>query len=77
MPLPPHTTTRKIEVPKFAKQLEIAYGIENVHRVDNLAAAQGRFRNSITETIEKINASNAFKDFFSLMAKGIEFIGNN
>lgn len=33
-------------LPKFAKQLEITYGIENVNRIETLAAAQGRYTNA-------------------------------
>jgi len=33
-------------LPKFARQLEITYGIENVNRIDTLAAAQGRYTNA-------------------------------
>lgn len=38
-------------LPKFAKQLEITYGIENVNRIETLAAAQGRYTNAWSNSI--------------------------
>lgn len=64
-------------LPKFAKELEKTYGIENLKRVDNLAAAQGRFNNEITLLIQQLNVAGAFKDFFDNLASGVKFIGQN
>jgi len=47
-------------LPKFAKQLEITYGIENVDRIDNMASAQTRLSNSWTNMVRKINDGNGF-----------------
>lgn len=38
-------------LPEFAKQLKIAYGIENVKRIDNLQAATTRLDNAFTQMI--------------------------
>lgn len=39
-------------LPKFARQLEKTYGIENVQRIDNITSAQSRLSNSFTEFID-------------------------
>lgn len=64
-------------LPKFAKQLEKAYGIENVDKIDNLASAQGRFGTAVTEVIKKLDASGVFKNFFNTLTNGMKFVGNN
>lgn len=64
-------------LPKFAIELQKAYGVEGVSRIDNLSAAQSRFESEITKVIQKLDASGAFKDFFNTMAKGVKFIGDN
>jgi tape measure domain-containing protein len=38
-------------LPKFARQLEITYGIENVKRIDNIVNAQNRLGNSWTDLV--------------------------
>jgi len=38
-------------LPKFARQLEITYGIENVKRIDNIVNAQARLGNSWTSLV--------------------------
>jgi len=38
-------------LPKFARQLEITYGIENVKRIDNIVNAQARLGNSWTALV--------------------------
>lgn len=45
-------------LPKFARQLEITYGIENTKRVENLAAAQNRLSNSWTDFVRSLNDSD-------------------
>lgn len=42
-------------LPKFAKQLEITYGIENVKRIDNIANAQNRLSNAWTNFVRQLN----------------------
>lgn len=64
-------------LPEFAKQAEIAYGVQNTNRVDNLAAAQGRFTRSVTLLIEKLDASGGFKTFFNTLTDIFTVIGNN
>jgi len=46
-------------LPKFAKQLEKTYGIENKNRVESLAAAQTRLGNSWTNFIRELNDGEA------------------
>jgi tape measure domain-containing protein len=62
---------------KFAAQIEKAYGIENTNRVDNLAAAQGRFNRAVTLVIEKLDASGTFKAFFDSLTNVFNVIGDN
>jgi len=64
-------------LPKFAKELEKTYGIENLKRVDNLAAAQGRFNNEITLLIRELDVAGFFKDFFDSLASGVKFVREN
>lgn len=64
-------------LPKFAKQLEIAYGIQNVERIDNLAAAQERFNNQLTLLVRDLDLSSALKDFFNGLAEGAKWIRLN
>ena len=64
-------------LPKFAKELEKAYGIENLTTINNLASAQGRYSTAVTELIQKLKASDVFKSFFNLLTSGINIIGNN
>lgn len=53
-------------LPKFAKQLEKTYGIENKDRIDSLAASQNRFSNSWTELIVSIDSGGGrFTKFLS------------
>ncbi len=58
----------KDTLPKFAKELERTYGVENTNRVDTLAAAQGRFGRELTLIIAELKASNTFKEFFNTLA---------
>lgn len=64
-------------LPKFAAEAEKAFGVQNIDRVDNLAAAQGRFNRAVTLVIEKLEASDAFKNFFNTLTSIFETIGNN
>lgn len=64
-------------LPKFAKQIEIAYGIDSINKVDNLAAAQGRFNNEITLLIRQLDLAQGFKDFFNALTDGVKFISEN
>jgi hypothetical protein len=54
-------------LPKFAKQLEITYGIENVQRIDNLASAQTRLSNSWTNFVRSLDEDdgNTLSRFFT------------
>jgi len=53
-------------LPKFAKQLEITYGIENVNRIDNLSSAQTRLSNSWTNFVRSLDEDgNTLSKFFT------------
>jgi len=45
-------------LPRFAKQLEITYGIENVKRIDNITNAQNRLTNSWTALVATFSESD-------------------
>ena len=47
-------------LPKFAIQLEKSFGIENVTRVNTLAAAQNRYTIAWQETVKAMESSNFF-----------------
>ena len=64
-------------LPKFAKQLEITYGIENLTRVENLAASQGRLKTAIIELVESMETTGVFRDFYTGLADGVKFIARN
>jgi tape measure domain-containing protein len=52
-------------LPKFAKALEIAFGITQVERIDNLVAAQNRLANTWQSWIEDISkGENGLSSFF-------------
>ena len=42
-------------LPKFARQLEITYGIENVNRIDNIVSAQNRLSNAWTDFVKSLD----------------------
>jgi len=64
-------------LPKFAKQLEITYGIQNLTRVENLAASQGRLKTAIIELVDAMETTGTFRDFYTAMADGVKFIARN
>ncbi len=52
-------------LPKFARQLEKTYGIENVQRIENITSAQNRLTNSFTEFIDLFTSGEgAMSKFF-------------
>lgn len=54
-------------LPKFAKQLEKTYGIENKNRVENLAAAQARLSNSYVAFVRNISEGDStLSKFFTI-----------
>ena len=61
-------------LPKFAKQLEITYGIENLNRVENLVAAQGRLKTSIINLVDALGAENVLAKFYDTIAKGVDYV---
>ncbi|WP_448607158.1 tape measure protein [Paenimyroides ceti] len=46
-------------LPEFAKQLAITYGADKVERIETITAAENRFKNAWTESIESINSGNS------------------
>lgn len=45
-------------LPRFARQLEITYGIENVNRINNIASAQNRIANQWTAFVDSLSSSD-------------------
>ena len=53
-------------LPKFAKQLEVTYGIENVTRIDNIVSAQNRLTNAWRNFIASLDKDgNKFSMFLT------------
>lgn len=65
-------------LPKFAEQVEIAFGIESVEKVETLQAATIRLRNAYTELIQETNdqfsASNKLMKVFDFLADNLNEI---
>lgn len=66
-------------LPKFAKQLEIAYGIQNVDKIETLAAAQVRMQNSWVEFVRSLQfgqgiLSNVFKGLVSVASGFLDLL---
>lgn len=63
-------------LPKFAKQLEIAYGIEQVNRIETLTASQNRLSNSWIEFVRTLNDSESggITTFFSKILEGVNWL---
>ena len=63
-------------LPKFAKQLEITYGIENVTRIETLVTAQNRLANSWTAFVRSLNDSETggISRFFKTILDGLTAI---
>lgn len=59
-------------LPKFAKELEKAYGIENKNRVESLSASQTRLSNTWTEFVRTLNESptGGITKFFTSIING-------
>jgi len=59
-------------LPKFAKQLEITYGIENVTRIDNLTSAQSRLSNAWKDFVRSLDEDgNKMSKLFSFLLNQI------
>jgi tape measure domain-containing protein len=59
-------------LPKFAKALEIAFGITQVEKIDNLVAAQNRLANTWQSWIEDISkGENGLSSFFKSAINGV------
>ena len=48
-------------LPKFAVELQKAYGIEAVNTIDTLVAAHGRLKTSWVQFVDELNASDGYK----------------
>jgi len=70
-------------LPKFAKEVEKAFGVQNLERIETLVAAQGRFASSWTYLVEELDAAGVFsnvidffRNFIDLIKFGLPFIIN-
>jgi len=66
-------------LPKFARELEKAYGVENVKRVENLASAQNRLSNEWTNFVKNLNENETggvtkFFNFLLEASKGVLYV---
>lgn len=55
-------------LPRFAKALEEAYGLEAVKKVDTLASAQGRLNTAWLELVKSLNTSSAYTSTLNFIA---------
>lgn len=61
----------EVALPKFAKALEKAYGIEQVERIDTIISAQERLANTWTRLIRSITEGDGIiNDFIQLTLRG-------
>lgn len=56
-------------LPKFAQTMERVYGIENVNRIDTLAAAQGRMNKAWLDFVASLEASSLFKEAIGILTQ--------
>jgi tape measure domain-containing protein len=56
-------------LPKFAAQLEKTFGIENLNRIDNVVAAQGRMTTAWQKFVKNLKASSGFTNVLNDLAK--------
>jgi tape measure domain-containing protein len=62
-------------LPKFARQLEITYGIENVKRIDNIVNAQARLSNSWTALVATFSEGEGVLSFtFKMVMNNASFM---
>jgi len=61
-------------LPKFAKQVEIAFGLESIKRVDTLAAATSRLKNSWTILVSEFTNGNKIS---KKLSAAINFMAEN
>ena len=64
-------------LPKFAEEIEKAYGIQSVRTVDTLVAAQNRLRTGWIELVQNMEAGGFFKSFFSTLASIVRVLNDN
>jgi len=62
-------------LPKFAKQLEKTYGIENVQRIESLTSAQNRFSNAWRDFVANLDKDgNKLSAFFKTLVDSATYI---
>lgn len=62
-------------LPKFAKQLEKTYGIENVQRIESLTSAQNRFSNAWRNFVANLDKDgNKLSAFFKTLVDSARYI---
>jgi tape measure domain-containing protein len=63
-------------LPLLGKAVEKAYGIENLKRIDNVAAAQGRYNTALTETIGLMEKQGTIKEYYDFISNALIGISN-
>ena len=70
-------------LPKFAAEVERAFGVENLDRVNTLAAAQGRFTTAWVALVDALDAEGVFitvlsffTSFINVVRRNLSLIGN-
>lgn len=64
-------------LPLFASQMETAFGADQVERIETLAASEGRLKNSLTELVKTLNASDFFKNLNESAADAVKWVTRN
>ena len=62
-------------LPKFADQIEIAYGIQSITKIDTLVAAHERLKTSWIEFLDSLNTSKAYTGILNLFTDIIDGLG--
>lgn len=64
-------------LPKFAKALELAYGIKNVESIDTITAAQNRLTNAWENFVKNMSENNdTVKNVLNMLGTGFEKVVN-
>lgn len=63
-------------LPKFAIELQKAYGVDKITQIENVSAAQGRFKNKVTELITVIGGgfNTVLIAMFDILRVGLTYV---
>lgn len=64
-------------LPKFAAEVEKAFGVENLERIDTLAAAQGRLSTAWVELVDALDTESVFGTVLNFFTSFVNVIQRN